>query len=187
VGHSAGGAVARLYASTYPGEVRGMVLVDALGEGLQDAQTTAQWATQRVLLEGDLTESLREYPQIERFDADATFAQLRAAPPLHPMPLAVLSSDASIGQLVRDMAARNQLPAQVPSDFGDVTDRAQRASQAKLAALVPGAHHFKDTNSGHNIHREQPQLVVQSIRDDTEAVRRGRDALLNEDQTVHPH
>ena len=178
VGHSAGGTVARLYASTYPDEVRGMVLVDALGEGLQDAETPEQWATQRILLEGDLTESLREYPDIERFDADATFAQLRAAPPLRPMPLAVLSSDASIGQLVEQMVANNQLPAGVPADFGYVTDMAQRASQARLAALVPGALHNKNTNSGHNIHREQPQLVVEAIRDVVEAVRGGRDALV---------
>jgi pimeloyl-ACP methyl ester carboxylesterase len=177
VGHSAGGTVARLYASTYPDEVRGMVLVDALGEGLQDAQTPAQWATQRILLEGDLAESLREYPDIERFDADATFAQLRVAPPLRPMPLAVLSSDASIAQLVKDMAANGQLPAGVAADFGYVTDTAQHASQAKLAALAPGARHEQKTHSGHNIHREQPQLVVMAIRDVVDAVRQGRDTL----------
>ena len=178
VGHSAGGTVARLYASTYPSEVRGMVLVDALGEGLQDAMTPTQWITQRILLEGDLTESLREYPDIERFDADATFAQLRAAPQLSSMPLAVLSSDASIGQLVKDMAANGQLPAGVPADFGYVTDNAQRASQARLAALVPGARHDKNTNSGHNIHREQPQLVVATIRDVVDAAREGRVTLV---------
>ena len=178
VGHSAGGTVARLYASTYPDEVRGMVLVDALAEGLQDAQTPAQWPTQRLLLEGDLTESLREYPDIERFDADATFAQLRAAPPLRPMPLVVLSSDASIGQLVQDMAAKGQLPAGVPADFGFVTERAQRVAQDKLAALVPGARHDKKTKSGHNIHHEQPQLVVKAIRDVVDATRANRDSLV---------
>ena len=177
VGHSAGGTVARLYASTYPDEVRGMALVDALAEGLQDAMTPAQWTIQRILLEGDLTESLREYPDIERFDADATFAQLRAAPPLRPMPLVVLSSDASIGQLVKDLAASGQLPAGVPADFGYVTEAAQVASQAGLAALVPGARHVRDTNSGHNIHREQPQLVVAAIRDVVDAVRQGRATL----------
>ena len=177
VGHSAGGTVARLYVSTHPDEVRGMVLVDALAEGLQDAMTPAQWTIQRILLEGDLTESLREYPDIERFDADATFAQLRAAPPLRPMPLVVLSSDASIGQLVKDLAASGQLPAGVPADFGYVTEAAQVASQAGLAALVPGARHVRDTNSGHNIHREQPQLVVAAIRDVVDAVRQGRATL----------
>lgn len=178
VGHSAGGTVARLFASTYPDEVRGMVLVDALGEGLQDAQTSAQWPTQRVLLEGDIAQSLREYPDLERFDADTTFAQLRAAPPLRTMPLAVLSADASIGQLVKDMAASGALPAGVPADFGYVIDMAQRASQARLAALVPGARHVKETHSGHNIHREQPQLVVEAIRDVVDAVREKRDTLV---------
>jgi pimeloyl-ACP methyl ester carboxylesterase len=176
-GHSAGGTVARLYASTWPDDVRGMVLVDALAEGLQDAMTPAQWVTQRILLQGDLTESLREYPDIERFDADVTFAQLRAAPPLRPLPLVVLSSDASIGQQVLDMAANGQLPAGVPADFGYVTESAQRVAQARLAALVPGARHVKDTNSGHNIHHEQPQLVVESIRDVVNAARAGRATL----------
>ena len=39
VGHSYGGLIVRLYASTYPKEVSGLVLVDALTEGLQDAET----------------------------------------------------------------------------------------------------------------------------------------------------
>ena len=39
VGHSYGGLIVRLYASTYQKEVSGLVLVDALSEGLQDAET----------------------------------------------------------------------------------------------------------------------------------------------------
>ena len=39
VGHSYGGLIVRLYASTYPKDVSGLVLVDALSEGLQDAET----------------------------------------------------------------------------------------------------------------------------------------------------
>ncbi|MEA2955047.1 MAG: hypothetical protein QOJ58_544, partial [Alphaproteobacteria bacterium] len=58
VGHSYGGLVVRLYASTYPDDVSGLVLVDALSEGLQDAETPAQWATQRKLMEGEIRDSL---------------------------------------------------------------------------------------------------------------------------------
>ena len=50
-------------------------------------------------------------------------------------------------------------------------------AQAKLAAEVPGARHVTDTDSGHDIHKDQPQLVVDSIRDVVDAVRAGRTAL----------
>jgi pimeloyl-ACP methyl ester carboxylesterase len=44
VGHSYGSLIVRLYASTYK-EVSGLVLIDALSEGLQDAETPEQWTT----------------------------------------------------------------------------------------------------------------------------------------------
>ena len=62
VGHSYGGLVVRLYASTYPDDVSGLVLVDALTEGLRDAETPEQWAIQRKLMEGEIRESLVLYP-----------------------------------------------------------------------------------------------------------------------------
>jgi hypothetical protein len=39
--------------------------------------------------------------------------------------------------------------ADVPPDFGYVTDGAQKQAQAKLAQLVVGAKHVTNTNSGH--------------------------------------
>jgi pimeloyl-ACP methyl ester carboxylesterase len=51
VAHSYGGLIGRLYASTYPDDVSGLVLVDALSEGLKDAETPEQWAIQRKLIE----------------------------------------------------------------------------------------------------------------------------------------
>jgi len=38
---------------------------------------------------------------------------------------------------------------------------------------VPNAKHVTRTNSGHEIHKEQPQLVIDSIREVVEAVRSG--------------
>jgi hypothetical protein len=38
---------------------------------------------------------------------------------------------------------------------------------------VPNAKHVTRTNSGHEIHKEQPQLVIDSIHEVVEAVRSG--------------
>jgi pimeloyl-ACP methyl ester carboxylesterase len=81
VGHSYGGLVARLYASTYPEDVSGLVLVDALSEGLRDAETPEQWTMQRKLMEGEIRESLALYPALERIDPDRSFDPVRAAQP----------------------------------------------------------------------------------------------------------
>ena len=71
------------------------------------------------------------------------------------------------------MIASGALPADVPPDFGYVTDAAQKQAQARLAILVQNAQHITDTNSGHEIHKEQPQLVIDAIREVVEAVRSG--------------
>ena len=177
VGHSYGGLVVRLYARTYPDDVAGMVLVDALSEGLREAETPEEWAHQRVILEGDLTETLKIYPEIERDETDRSFDQLLAAPPMRPMPLVVLSADHPWGPLVPGFIADGTLPPDTPPDVGYVTDRAQKVAQAELAASVPGARHVTKTDSGHEIHKDQPQLVIDSIRDVVDAVRAGRTEL----------
>jgi pimeloyl-ACP methyl ester carboxylesterase len=171
VGHSYGGLIARLYACTYPDEVSGMVLVDALSEGLRQAETQQEWAIQRELINGDTKDSVRLYPALEQLDVDRSFDQLLAFSPIKPMPLIVLSADRPWGPQVPALIAKGDLPADVPKDFGYVTDRVQKEAQAKLAALVPGAKHITETHSGHEIHKDQPQLVTDSIREVVEAVR----------------
>ena len=173
VAHSWGGLIARMLARTRPGEVAGMVLVDALSVGLRAAETPEEWAIQRVLLSGDMTEVLRLYPEIELLDPDPSFDALLAAPPLAPMPLVVLSADHPWGPIVREMVADGRMPPGVPPEFGDITDRAARAAQAGLAASVPGARHVTHTDSGHEIHKDQPQLVIDAVRDVVDAVRAG--------------
>jgi len=171
VGHSYGGLVVRLYASTYPKEVAGLVLVDPLTEGLQDAETHEQWAIQRKLIEGDVRESVALYPALERIDVDRSFKQIRAAPPLRSIPLVVLSADRPWGPQIPPMIASGKLSADTPPDFGYVTDAAQKKAHEQLAKLVPNAKHITKTNSGHEIHKEQPQLVIDAIREVVEAVR----------------
>src|SRR6476620_2624772 len=173
VGHSYGGLIARLYASTYPDDVSGLVLVDALSEGLRDAETPAQWVTQRKLMEGEIRDSLVQYPDLERIDPDRSFDQVRAAPPLRPVPVVVLSADRAVGPQIPSMIAAGVLPADVPPDFGYIIDAAQKQAQERLARLVPNAKHVTRTNSGHEIHKEHPQLVIDSIPEVGEAVRSG--------------
>jgi pimeloyl-ACP methyl ester carboxylesterase len=171
VGHSYGGLIVRLYASTYPDDVSGLVLVDALTEGLRDAETPEQWAVQRRLMEGDIRESLALYPALERLDPDRSFDQMRAAPPLRPIPLIVLSADRPWGPQVPSMIKSGVLPADIPPDAGYVTDAAQKKAQDRLAKLVPNAKHITNTDSGHDIHKDQPQLVIDAIRKVVDAVR----------------
>ena len=177
VGHSYGGLIVRLYASTYPKDVSGLVLVDALSEGLQDAETTEQWTIQRKLIDGDVRESVALYPALERIDVDRSLDQIRAAPPLSSIPLVVLSADRPWGPQVPSMIAAGKLPADIPPDFGYVTDAAQKKAQERLAKLVPNEKHVTNTNSGHEIHKEQPQLVIDAIREVVEAVSSGRRQL----------
>jgi pimeloyl-ACP methyl ester carboxylesterase len=173
-GHSYGGLIVRLYARTYPEDVAGLVLVDALSEGLQDTETSEQWAIQRKLIAGDVRDGVALYPALERIDTDRGFDQVRAAPPLHSMPLVVLSADRPWGPQVPPMIKAGKLPKDVPRDFGYVTDTAQKKAQDRLAKLVPNAKHVTNTNSGHEIHKEQPQLVIDAIRDVVKAVRDGK-------------
>jgi hypothetical protein len=42
---------------------------------------------------------------------------------------------------------------------------------------MPNAKRITNTNSGHEIHKEQPQLVIDAIREVVEAVRREKRQL----------
>ena len=95
--HSLGGLFARLYASTYPDEVVGLVLVDAFSERLETLMSPEQWAALvRLNKASARTRSSRfRATAISRrlgWGADnAVVREAVAASPLRPMPLAVLA------------------------------------------------------------------------------------------------
>jgi len=169
VAHSAGGLVVRLYASMYPDEVVGMVLLDSTHEDVwlrfQEALTPAQWAEFESLTVIN-QKLLDAYPETERwFTApladDATTGQVRqsrANAPLRPMPLVVLAHGIAFAAPSRGW----------PSDK---MEGIMTALQEDLAELVPNAHYAIATKSGHNIHQDQPELVIAAIREVVEAVR----------------
>ena len=123
----------------------GLVLVDPGSEFLQDTLTSKQWAK---FVEGAKTPG--EPKDLEAADYQPSVDALRAAPPVREIPVVVLTSDMCFEF--------------VPDGGGaDATCQAWRAAHDRLATLLD-AEHITDTNSSHFIQGEQPQLVVDAVR-----------------------
>lgn len=158
VGHSYGGDVIRLYAATHPTKVAGLVLDDALSEDLPKRLTPEQ-STNLERLNSPATQG--RPPGAEEFRFSVVFPELRAATTVPSVPTVVLSADRKV--ISASDIASGQLPAFVTEEFADALWSAQLAAQDDLAARFPGGVHITKTNSGHYIHIEQPQLVVDAI------------------------
>jgi pimeloyl-ACP methyl ester carboxylesterase len=153
-GSSTGGLIGRLYASAYPTEVAGLVMVDAISEGVPKAMTRRQFATynRRYLIER--SPELASYQDLETIDFRRSFAQMRQAgvrPPL-PIPFVVISKKRAFG-----------LPAGVPRRFSRTLERAWRAGQRYLASLVRGTRWIVAQYSGHRVADRQPGIVVAEV------------------------
>jgi len=74
--HSFGGIFARLYASTYPNEVVGMVLVDALSEKVRTGLTPERWKLYVNFGFTKPTPGLEKYKDIETLDVNASLDQM---------------------------------------------------------------------------------------------------------------
>ncbi|MFI1262338.1 MULTISPECIES: alpha/beta fold hydrolase [Streptomyces] len=167
VGWSAGGPIVRIYAGEYPRDVSGLVLVDAETEFLQSRLTPAQFTTFLALERKDDAKRIAQWKDVERQEPTTLFGQLRAAPPVPDVPVVVLSGDE-----FDPRAFRARLPAGAPANYPQIFWRAQLASQGDLARKFPGARHVTKTNSDHNIQNNQPQLVIDAVREVVDKARR---------------
>jgi pimeloyl-ACP methyl ester carboxylesterase len=165
VGHSNGGLFSLLYASRYPTQVAGLVLIDGV-HPFYHARSIA--VAKRFVPRAHWAELVRAacgIPPVqvdaERMDICRAEAQTRAAlaaHPLHRMPLAVITR------------GRVRLRA------GSLQDAQQRlwfGLQDELAAMEPGSWHVVAARSGHDIQHEQPELVIDQVRNVIAAVRAG--------------
>jgi len=164
VGHSFGGLVVQLYARAYPDEVGGLVLVDAAHEETYPAWEAllgpTKWAEVMNLTQQP-REGLEAYADFERLDLEGTVAQgrqARANQPLRPVPLAVLTHGRPFEELV-------------PNWPGETFERMWLGMQQDLAALVPNARFSIASQARHNIHLDQPVLVIEAIRQVVDGVR----------------
>jgi len=163
VGHSTGGLIIRLYASTYPKEVAGLVLVDAIPEGLQTAMTPEQWKIYDRLLLVDPPKELASYkePRDHRLRcelrSDARRLQGDAAAPY------------SVHRDLERQAFRGS--ARSPSWLPAALEQAWVTGQDELARLLPNAPHRTATKSSHYVQIEEPQLVIDAIRQAVDAAR----------------
>ena len=143
VGFSFGGLVSQLYASTYPSEVAGIVLVESSHpdevDVFQSHLTEAQVAEDRA--------AIQDNP--EGVDVLASFAQAQVAVDLPAVPLVVVSAARSDGW---------------PPDWdAELFDRLRTQQQRQRAALAPGGQRVIADDSGHNVPFEQPEAVIAAI------------------------
>jgi pimeloyl-ACP methyl ester carboxylesterase len=158
VGHSLGGINVRLYASMYPKEVVGMVLVDSAHEeqfakmdALIPEEIKKQFPPSALEVRSnekvDFTENFERRAQLAKWHADIPLIVLTAAnaKPDPPGPLAYLAPQ--FEQIRQDLQQ-------------DLVHRSPKGKQIIAA------------RSGHFIHHDEPELVVSAIREVIDATRR---------------
>jgi len=151
VGHSFGGMNVRLYASQHPDDIAGMVLIDSVHEDEMD-----RWIA--VLP-----------PRIKQQFSDADKAQLaRLAVSEGQVRAAHWHSDIPLVVLTHGVVS--------PGDYGFPSmaaegEKLRLQMQEALSCLSSRSKHIIADKSGHYIQRDQPQLVIDSIRQVVEATR----------------
>jgi pimeloyl-ACP methyl ester carboxylesterase len=140
-GHSFGGLNMRLYANQYPKEVVGIVLIDASHEDQYERLAS-------LMSPAEKEKFLRHEGggNTERVDILASAKQVLAAP-VPNIPLVVLSA----GQRGEKTSVQAQ---QVHDEL-----------QARLVTLTPQGRQIIAARSGHFIQDQQPDLVINAIRD----------------------
>jgi pimeloyl-ACP methyl ester carboxylesterase len=200
VGHSLGGLNVRLFASKYPDQVEGMVLVDAVPANVY-SHLSPEWqnsmdATKRMFRSLSVITRLgllRLLLQIKGTSAAPDFVQ-KLPKEIQPVVLAKFlpqtfdtaiteNSYMKISAMQVKQAKFNQrLPLIVLSHginmFSDLSkEKAQQAEriwqqlQAETANLSERGELIIATESGHNIHIDQPELVVNAIHQVTKQIK----------------
>jgi pimeloyl-ACP methyl ester carboxylesterase len=156
VGHSQGALFSRLFASTYPEVVAGLLLLDPWPEDYDDQLrqlvTDEQWTSYERMLAED--------PDNEAVDFPATYEEVRTAPPLPDVPLLILSHGEAP-------------PTACCPEGWPVAEQEQlwQELQAAMTSLTPSGRQEVVPGSGHMIHQAAPETVVAAIRELAQRIR----------------
>jgi pimeloyl-ACP methyl ester carboxylesterase len=150
VGHSFGGMNVRLYASQYPKEVVGLVLVDSTHE--DEIDRMAALLPPEKLKKAKPEDLVIQGP--EDIDFNKSIAQVRAANWHGDIPLFVLT---------RGSATFNPNDYATPS-LAPKFEQIRLELQKELVRRSSRGKQIMAEKSGHNIHRDQPELVIEAIR-----------------------
>lgn len=150
VGHSLGGLFARLYAQTYPGQVRAVVFVDAFGVEIPNL-LGPDWPAYRQALDAPLPQ-FADSTAFEEIDIDKSVAQVAAAPAFPAVPTVVLTRTEPF-----------LIPPNIPAEQGAKLEQAWRDAATDLVALQPQTPHMVATGSDHFVQIHQPDLVVAGV------------------------
>jgi pimeloyl-ACP methyl ester carboxylesterase len=213
VGHSLGGIIARLYERKYPGEVKGLVLVDATSEDatlfmngkIQRLRTLSQNRTIPPIktrpdtltkippmkeLE-DLWKMMGGEPKAESpFDKLPKKFQDQRIWAMHQPKVLIADNgpywaDEFAAMYADSLYSLGNKPVYVLSSgrdaFSKNTDTTMKAiwmekleQKEKMANLSTNSKHIITTKSGHEIHIDEPELVINAIKDVINAVRTGK-------------
>ncbi len=164
VGHAWGGFVVRRFASLYPDEAAGLVLVDPAHEKLGARWEELDAASWLAYVRGQKTfyATIRGTVH-EEFEAFLRVMEEEAVPGLGSLP------DIPVVVLT---AMR---PVEEPRWVGETLEGQEvwHDLHQEWVRQVPDGVHLVTETSGPYIHLEEPELVVQAIRDIVEAVRGG--------------
>ena len=172
VGHSMGGPLVRLYATTWPAEVAGVVLVDATSEPVFPEVAAASVST---------------IAQIDGAVRVARPGQPIIGLPAGTAPDVVMSFTPEILLAVKgEFQAFDRLPAEMkaPGGFGrlgdiplvvirrgrnaadspNAADLGWRAAQEQLASLSTNSVLIVAQNSGHTVPLDEPDVVADAVR-----------------------
>jgi pimeloyl-ACP methyl ester carboxylesterase len=144
VGHSIGGLYVNLFARTYPAEVAGVVFADARHEDFSvrckaaKAMVCAPPAVLVWLVGGGAMDEYKYAP--------ASMQEVRDAGPFPPVPVVVLTG--------------TERPLEGPA-----FNRVWLETQKELSELSPQGRHVICNHCGHYVHKDDPHLVADAIRD----------------------